>query len=174
MEKTNQEINHSLTSEIIKKTLPLVLLFLVLGGGGIVAVFSQKSKPEKTIEKNIKPVVKKVEQKQPQLPPYTLFVEGNKVKLKFHSNNSSMEFSNLSNEQKVCLANGGGIGCVLPGYVAQTKSTEEEIKSTSVTKNKKQTFQIPEIEASANTIDNVMLISGVGLGLLFIDNIRKK
>ncbi len=146
----------TLPSQIIKTVLPVVGLCLVLGGGGLVAVLTQKPPSEKVVEKITEPVSVKVEHKQPQLPPYTLFVEGEKIRVKFHGNDSDIHFSNLSNEQKVCLANGGGIGCVLPGYQPLLKVVESEQNSTPPTEIKRQTFKIPDIEVSKNTMDNIM------------------
>ena len=175
----NPDNQPALPSQIIKTVLPVVGICLVLGGGGLVAVFSQKPKTEKATQEIIQPIEIKTEQIKPelppQLPPYTLFVEGDKVIVKFHGNDSDIHFSHVTNEQKVCLANGGGIGCVLPGYVAQNKSIKDTTKSTPKTeKIKRQTWKIPEIEASANTMDNIMLIGGVVIGLILIDRFRKK
>ncbi|NET15704.1 MAG: hypothetical protein F6K08_24170 [Okeania sp. SIO1H6] len=162
----NPDNQPSLISQIIKTFLPVIGLCLVLGGGGLVAVFSQKPKMEKltpNVEVN-------TEIMQPKLPPYTLFVEGEKVRVKFHNNDSDIEFSNLSNEQKVCLANGGGIGCVLPGY---QPLLEVEQKTTTSSGTKRQTFKVSDIEVSQKMIDNIMVCGGVVLGLLLISKFRK-
>ncbi|NES66442.1 MAG: hypothetical protein F6K24_14880 [Okeania sp. SIO2D1] len=162
----NQENQPSLIPQIIKTFLPVVGLCLVLGGGGLVAVFSQKPKTEKltpNVEVNTEII-------QPKLPPYTLFVEGEKVRVKFHSNDSDIEFSNLSDKQKVCLANGGGIGCVLPGY---QPLLEVEEKTTTSSGIKRQTFKVSDIEVSQKMIDNIMVGGGVVLGLLLINRFRK-
>lgn len=164
----------NLLPQIIKSSLPVIGLCLVLGGGGLVAVFSQKPPTEKVVEKIIKPVEEKVEQEQPQLPPYTLFVEGEKVTLKFHSTDSNMEFSNLSDKQTICLVNGGGIGCVLPGYQPKLEVMEAETTPTAQTEIKQQSLKIPDIEISRDMIDNIVFIGGVGLGLLLLSKFKKQ
>lgn len=162
----NQENKPSLIPQIIKTILPVIGLCLVLGVGGLVAVFSQKPKTGKLTSN----VEVNTEVTQPKLPPYTLFVEGEKVRVKFHSNDSDIEFSNLSDKQKVCLANGGGIGCVLPGY---QPLLEVEQKTTTSSEIKRPTFKISDIEVSQKTIDNIMVTGGVVLGLLLINKSRK-
>lgn len=169
----NPDNQPTLPLQIIKSVFPVVGLCLVLGGGGLVAVFSQKQKPEKVVEKIIQPVEVKTEKLQTQLPPYTLFVEGEKIRVKFHGNDSDIEFSNLSNEQKVCLANGGGIGCVLPGYQPELKVVDSEQKPTPQSEIKRQTFKVPDIEVGKNTMDNIMVVGGVVLGLLLINRFKK-
>ncbi len=169
----NPENQPTLPSQIIKTVLPVVGLCLVLGGGGLVAVFSQKQKPEKVVEKIIQPVDVQTETLRPQSPPYTIFVEGNKTIVKFSENHGSIQFLDLSNEQKVCLANGGGIGCVLPGYQPKLEVVQVEQKPVPKTEVKRQTFKISDIEVSKNTMDNIMVVGGVVLGLLLINGFKK-
>ena len=141
----------------------------MFGVGGLIAVFSQKPKSEKLVEKlTAKPPQIEIEQ-QTKLPPYTMFVEGESVVVKFHSTESNLQFNNISNQQKTCLANGGGVGCVLPGYVAENQ-TEKPRESPSPNH--------PRREASYTDfgMDDAWLLIGLGgaLGGIVLGRIGKQ
>ncbi|MGB3510054.1 MAG: hypothetical protein WBA93_12590 [Microcoleaceae cyanobacterium] len=170
-QQSNQPTNQpTINPQIIKQILSVGTVCLVLGVGGLIAIFSQKPKSEKLVEKIItKPPQTEVQQ-QTNLPPYTLFVEGDSVVVKFHSTDSNMQFNNVSNKQKTCLANGGGIGCVLPGYVAENPDDNQR---EAPAKNQ------PKREASYGDfsfLHDGWLIIGLGGALAgyLISTLRKK
>lgn len=108
----------------IKAILPIAITCIVFGLGGIIAVFSQKPKGGDLAKKLTQSLEVKNEPHKSTLPPYTLLSDGEKVTVKFHSQQSDIVFFNLTNQQKICLSNGGGVGCVLPSYEAQNNTNE--------------------------------------------------
>lgn len=120
-----QQNQLAIMPQLIKATLPIATICLIFGIGGVIAVFSQKPKNTELINKLTQDEMIETVDKT-QLPPYTMIVEGESVVVKFHQTDSNMQFNNLSNIQKTCLANGGGVGCVLPGYVSEKKTKDTE------------------------------------------------
>ncbi len=158
----NKEEQPNLVLEIAKKAFPLILLCLVLGGGGLVAVFSSKPKPEKVVEK----VTNQVTDNQSKLPPYTLILDGKKATIKFHNNESNMVFENLSEVQIICLSGGGGIGCVLPNYKSPV-AREFEIQTPRI----KTTVKTSGLSLTDEQMDSLMLIFGVIFALWLLNKL---
>ncbi len=103
----------------------------------------------------------KVEQESTTLPPasYTIIMGDSKeeVMIKFHNQNSEIHLKNISTEEYNCLLNGGGVNCVLADvYQPKLEVAEVEQKPTPQPEVKRQTFKIPDIEVSKNTMDNIM------------------
>ncbi len=120
----------------------------------------------------------KVEQESTTLPPasYTIIMgeSQDEVVIKFHNQNSELHLKNISTEEYNCLLNGGGVNCVLAEvYQPKLEVAEVEQKPTPQSETKRQTFKIPEIEASANTMDNIMVVGGVVIGLILINRFKK-
>lgn len=128
--------------------------------------------------KPVEKVNEKVEESAHVLSPapYTIIMgkKDNEVVLKFHKQNSELHLKNIDTSEYNCLLNGGGVNCVLqPAYQPKLEVVEPEEKLNSKTEIKGQAWKIPDIQISQNAMDNIVVITGVVLGLLLINKFRK-
>ncbi len=129
--------------------------------------------------RTVEVVEEKVEQEYTTLPPasYTIILgeSQDEVVIKFHNQNSELHLKNISTEEYNCLLSGGGVNCVLAEvYQPKLEVAEVEQKPTPQSEIERQSFKIPHIEVSKNTMDNIMVFGGVVIGLILIDRFRKK
>ncbi len=152
------------------KPLSIGCAGLAIAGLAIYPLINNKP-PEKAEDK--------VEQESTILPPasYTIILgeSQDEVVIKFHNQNSELHLKNISTEEYNCLLNGGGVNCVLAEvYQPKLEVAEVEQKPTPQSEIERQSFKIPHIEVSKNTMDNIMVFGGVVIGLILIDRFRKK
>ncbi len=128
--------------------------------------------------KPVEKVEEKVEEASSVLPPapYTIIMgkNDNEVMIKFHNQESELHLKNIDLQEYNCLLNGGGVNCVLqPAYQPKLEVVDPEQKLNSKTEIKGQAWKIPDIQISQNAMDNIVVITGVVLGLLLINKFRK-
>ena len=129
--------------------------------------------------KPVDEVKDKTEETTSILPPanYTIIMgkQDNEVVIKFHKQASELHLKNISTEESNCLLNGGGLNCVLAtAYQPKSEATEKQVKTTAKDEFKHQSYKIPDIEISSDMIENIMVVSGVVLGILLISRFRSK